>query len=200
MMPSKILYLGTDPSRYPHPVVHLPLIKTVPLPLPEQILAEYCAFTHVLLTSPNGATILGGQFPLEGKQIFAFGQGTEEVLKRSGHQCAAVAVPETQEGMIKLLQNRSLENSYLFYPRSCSARPLLAHYLRDSGLKHQVCDLYQTVSLNPDPLPDLTQFEEIVFTSPSTVRAFFQLYPRLPQGIKLTAIGPITLQCLTYLS
>ncbi len=198
MMPSKILYLGTDPSRFPREVVHLPLIKTTPLPLSEQIVVEFNAFTHILLTSPNAATILANQFSLQGKQVFAIGQGTEEVLKSLGVQCAGVASPETQEGMIELLKEQPLENSYLFYPRSSTARPLLKHYLQESGFKHQLCDLYETIFLIPDLLPDLTEFEEIVFTSPSTVKAFLALYKTLPLGIKLTSIGPITEQFLHF--
>lgn len=199
-MPSKILYLGTDPSRFPREVVHLPLIRTNPLPVSAEIIHEYNAFTHIVLTSPNGASILAAQFSLQGKEIFAIGRGTEEVLNSLGVSCVGVASPETQEGMIELLKHHVLESSYLFYPRSSAARPLLGRYLQESGLKHCVCDLYETVFLRPDPLPNLAEFEEIVFTSPSTVKAFVDVYHAIPKGVKLTCSGPITLEALkTYL-
>lgn len=195
-MPSKVLYLGTDPSRFPREVVHVPLIQTNRLPLSEKTLAEFSAFTHILLTSPNAASILMDQFSLQEKEIFAIGKGTEEVLKSRGILCGAVAFPETQEGMIQLLKKEPLEHSYLFYPRSSLARPLLKDYLQEAHLKHHICDLYETVFLNPDPLPDLAEFDEIVFTSPSTVKAFLALYKTFPKSMKLTALGSVTATCL----
>jgi uroporphyrinogen-III synthase len=39
-------------------------------------------------------------------------------------------------------------------------------------------------------------FDEIVFTSPSTVAAFKEIFGALPRGKKLVAIGPITEEAL----
>ncbi len=188
---NKILYVGTDPSRYPEEVTHLPLIDTRPLSLPEQELRDFAACTHVILTSPNAARILMDQLSLERKQILAIGTGTAATIQARGYDCA-IASQETQEGMIDLLKKIDLENGYIFYPRSSSARPLLATYLKEAGLKHSICDLYETVYLKPDPLPSLENFQEIVFTSPSTLKAFEALYTAIPPGMKLTCIGPVT--------
>lgn len=188
---SKVLYLGTDPSRFGRAVVHCPLIEIKPLPL---IVHNVEALTHVILTSPNAARILASQMPLQNKQLLAIGVGTQETLKQIGLPCHATATPETQEGMIALLENMVLRDSYLFYPRSSRARPLLADYLKAAGIKHQICDLYETIYLKPEPLPALEEFDEIVFTSPSTVQAFLHLYGSLPKNKKLTCIGPITEQ------
>ncbi len=189
---NKVLYVGTDPSRYSEDVVHLPLIETRPLPLPQQIRDDFAAFTHIILTSPNAARILMDQFPLENKQILAIGTGTEEVIKTKGFSCIAVASPQTQEGVIDLLEKMVLKDAYIFYPRSSSARPLLAAYLKEAKIRHCICDLYETIYLKPDPLPSIENFQEIVFTSPSTLKAFQSLYGVIPQGTKLTCIGPIT--------
>lgn len=189
MPKSRILYLGTDPSRYGQEVVHCPLIETRPLPLPEFLLADWEEFTHIILTSPNAARILSSQRSLSGKKILAIGRGTQEAVAQN---CFAVARQETQEGMIELLQTLDLQSSYTLYPRSSKARPLLATYLKQAGMKHHVCDLYETVYLKPDPLPSLDDFDEIVFTSPSTVQAFLALYGSIPSHKKITPIGPIT--------
>lgn len=183
--------MGTDPSRYGQEVVHCPLIETRPFPLSKQMCDDWQAFTHVILTSPNAARILTSQMSLQDKKILAIGKGTAE-----GLSCFAVASPETQEGMIELLKRTPLENSYLLYPRSSSARPLLANYLKEAGLKHQICDLYETIYLKPDPLPVLDDFDEIIFTSPSTVRAFLALYGSIPKIKIITCMGPITEQFL----
>lgn len=184
---SRVLYLGTDPSHYEKEVVHCPLIETKPLPLPETVLIDWEAFTHIILTSPNAARILASQKPLQSKEILAIGKGTAR-----GLSCSAIAFPETQEGMIELLKKTPLENSYILYPRSSIARPLLAGYLKAAGLRHQICDLYETVYLKPNPIPSLDDFDEIVFTSPSTIKAFAALYGAIPQNKKLTCIGPVT--------
>ncbi|MGH2639614.1 MAG: uroporphyrinogen-III synthase [Rhabdochlamydiaceae bacterium] len=190
---TKILYLGTDPSRYGRDVIHCPLIDTRPLPLPD---IDLDAFTHVILTSPNAARILASQMSLQNKKNLTIGVGTTDTLMQMGLKCFASAFPETQEGMINLLKRISFENSYLFYPRSSAARPLLANYLIETGLKHTICDLYETIFLKPHPLPLLSDFDEIVFTSPSTIKAFLTLYGSIPKNKKLTCIGPITRQAL----
>lgn len=189
---NKVLYVGTDPSRYPEDVVHLPLIQTRPLPLSQQILDDFAAFTHVILTSPNAARILMDQLSLEDKHILAIGIGTESIINTKGFRCEAVASSQTQEGVIDLLKKMDLKNAYIFYPRSSSARPLLAAYLKEANIRHCICDLYETIYLEPDPLPSIENFQEIVFTSPSTLKAFQSLYGVIPQGTKLTCIGPIT--------
>jgi uroporphyrinogen-III synthase len=56
--------------------------------------------------------------------------------------------------------------------------------------------LYDTVTQKLEPKPDLNHVQEIVFTSPSTVLAFLEIFGALPKGKKLIAIGPITQQQL----
>jgi uroporphyrinogen-III synthase len=63
-------------------------------------------------------------------------------------------------------------------------------------IRFQACDLYDTVSQEICPKPDLDQVDEIVFTSPSTVKAFVEIFGGLPRGKKCLAIGPITQQAL----
>ncbi len=192
----KILYLGTDPSRYPKQVFHLPLIHIRPLSLPASIRDDFDQLTHVLLTSPNAARLLMAQVELGRKKVLAIGKGTARILQEKGMECDAIAPTPTQEGIIELLEGLSIEGKYLLYPRSSIARPLLANYLKERGWKHQTADLYETIYLKPNPLPLLQEFEEIVFTSPSTVRAFFALYKDIPKEIKQTCIGPITQRAL----
>jgi len=46
----------------------------------------------------------------------------------------------------------------------------------------------------PKDLPDLdlSRFDEIMFTSPSTVRNFKKRYKRVPKGVKISWIGDVT--------
>lgn len=192
----KVLYLGTDPSRYPNQtnLVHFPLIQIKPLPLSQEVLNAFEYFTHILVTSPNTAHILHEK--IGNKKVLAIGEGTAAVLKSYGVDVEAIAKRESQEGMIELMEGMVLESAYLFYPRSTLARPLLRQYLEERGLKCCVCDLYETVFVKPVEEMDFSEVGEIVFTSPSTVRAFMELYGETPGHIKCTCIGPVTCKML----
>jgi len=77
-------------------------------------------------------------------------------------------------------------------PRSAIARPLLSGYLLEHEIKHKICSLYDTITHRPNELPDLKDVGEIIFTSPSTVHAFFEIFSYVPENIQLTSLGPIT--------
>jgi len=192
----KTLYLGTDPSRYPNQVnlVHFPLIQIQSMPLSQEVLQEFASFTHVLVTSPNTAHIL--KHSIAQKKVLAIGEGTAATLKSYGVPMEAVAARELQEGMIELLENMMLEGAYLFYPRSSMARPLLREYLEGRRLKCYVYDLYETKFVRPAEAVDFNEVGEIVFTSPSTVHAFAELYGNMPKHVKCTCIGPVTASAL----
>src|SRR5687767_14872937 len=132
----RVLYLGTDPSKYSyqHKLIHLPLIQTRSIPLSQEILDEFPQFTHVILTSPNAVRILVQQIPFQYPSILAIGRGTAATLLEQGLTPQRIANPESQEGMIQLLEEMPLKEAYLFYPRSTLARPLLASYLQERGL------------------------------------------------------------------
>ena len=70
----------------------------------------------------------------------------------------------------------------------------------DYFLQHEIpyleCTLYDTVIVKPNPLPNLDEFDEIIFTSPSTVEGFLEAYKTLPSDKRLTPIGPVTADSL----
>jgi uroporphyrinogen-III synthase len=189
-----ILYLGTEvPSHLSNKVVHYPVLQLVAQPIPLNIIKELPAFTHVIFTSKNAVTFFLEHIPsLEGKIVIAIGQMTAKRLRLHGYPPTHIAQEETQEGLIALLTTLDLKNSYLLLPCSARARPLLKKFLQAKGLRHQVVDLYTTQFQRPEPVPNLEEFDEIIFTSPSTVEAFLAIYSKLPENKKLTSLGPIT--------
>jgi len=194
---SKVLYLGTDPSSYLHieGLVHYPIIKTVPLPIPAHILDDMDDYTHVLFTSKNAVAIFLQTFKnpdLKKKKLIAIGKSTAAKLAQERYAPDFVAPEESQEGVIDLLRPQDLSEAYILYPRSSLARKKLENFLIEQGVRHQICDLYETVFQKPEPVPDLNGFSEIIFTSPSTVKSFRALFGAIPSGKKLTCIGPIT--------
>jgi uroporphyrinogen-III synthase len=59
-------------------------------------------------------------------------------------------------------------------------------------LRFKAVDLYDTYLIEPDHQVKLEEFNQIVFTSPSTVDAFFKLYSTIPEGVKVVHLGRIT--------
>jgi len=179
-----ILYLGLDPSRYPRKVFHYPVIETV---FYENLdVSKASLATHFLFTSRSAVHYWTYSI---GAPVLAIGKATEAALKERGIK--PILAPEaTQEGMIALLE--TMEIGFLFWPRSALARSILEEYLTKRGVPFFALDLYTTRVRKKGELPNLHDFDEIVFTSPSTVDAFIEIFGALPRDKKLTAIGPIT--------
>ncbi|MBS0648585.1 MAG: uroporphyrinogen-III synthase [Verrucomicrobia bacterium] len=195
----QVLYLGTDPENYRHiaGLVHCPLIQTVPLEIPQHLWDDFPDYSHILFTSKNAVAIFlqalkEKSYTLESKQLVAIGKSTAAKLEQEGYTPHLIASQESQEGVIELLRLQDLRDAYIFYPRSSLARKKLEEYLMERGIRHQICDLYETIFQKPEVLPDLNHFREIIFTSPSTVRSFLAAFGSIPQEKKLTCIGAIT--------
>ena len=94
--------------------------------------------------------------------------------------------------MIELLSRQDLRDAYILYPRSSLARKKLENFFIEREIRYQVCDLYETHFQKLEPVPHLADIHEIIFTSPTTVRGFLEIYGQLPRDKKLTCIGPVT--------
>ncbi len=191
------LYLGTDPENCDlKDLIHYPIIKTIPLEIPSHMWEDFADYTHILLTSRNAVAIFLSQLKdktqLQNKQIIAIGKSTAAKLIQEGWTPHFTAADESQEGVIDLLKSQDLHDAYIFYPRSTIARKKLEHYMISRSVRHQICDLYETVFQKPEPFPDFSNIDEIIFTSPSTVKGFIAAFGAIPANKKLTCIGPIT--------
>jgi hydroxymethylbilane synthase len=157
--------------------------------------------THLILTSKNSVRTLQEHFlelqiPLEilqNKTIIAVGNATAHCAKALKPLAMHVALDETQEGMLALIKSLGLQNAFILYPHAAQARPFLREQL---DIPHKAFAIY---SMEKDPLtvlPDLNAYQYALFTSPSTVKSFFDLKPAIPETLTLKAIGPITEQVL----
>ena len=126
------------------------------------------------------------------KSILAIGQATAGALQAKGLN-PLMAPEATQEGIISLIANVP---GYFLLPHSALARPTLTDYMTQKKIPFYSLTLYNTLFQKLEPVPDLDLFDEIVFTSPSTVEGFLRIYGTLPKKKKLTAIGPITERAL----
>ena len=190
------LYLGTDPSSVKHVegLIHYPVIRTIPVSVPSHIWDDFSEYTHILFTSKNGVSIFLAQCskPLTDKQLIAIGAATAARLHEFQVAPHFVAQEESQEGVIELLNQQDLTDAYMLYPRSSLARKKLENFFIERQVRYQVCDLYETQFQKLEPIPNLTDIKEIIFTSPTTVRGFLEIFGQLPHDKKLTCIGPVT--------
>jgi uroporphyrinogen-III synthase len=190
MKVTKSLYLGIDPDRYGvGKVTHCPLIQIQKREVLKHYLDEAHLYTHCLISSRSTVPLL--PFSLEGKTVIAVGKATASLLKG-----ALVAPFAQQEGMITLLKQMDLEKAYVVILGSSGARGAILDYLGRRGVRHQSIILYDVVEREVE-LPDLSLFDEIVFTSPSVVEAFFKKGKITTQ--KVVAIGDVTKEKLRTL-
>jgi hydroxymethylbilane synthase len=200
-----ILYLGLNPpSLATKNIVHFPIIKINPLPFEsEQIqnsLNLIHDYTHLILTSKTTVSILfeylqhkGTRIDaLKGKSIISVGKATSQCLEKYGFHVTCCAKEESSEGIITELSQLDLSQAFIFWPHSSLSRPLLQEYFLEKGLKFHACVFYHTETHFPNIQVDLNSIEEIIFTSPSCVDGFLEIFRELPLQKKLTAVGLVT--------
>ncbi len=204
------LYLGTDPSHFASQgyvqgnLIHYPVIKIIPRSLehPELVLAyaDLEKYTHIIFTSKNAVAVFFEHHThkqvLDNTKIIAIGAVTAAHLKKREVHVNYTSEIESQEGLIFLLNRMHLDQAYFFLPRSSLARPELTEFFQEKKIRFLAADLYDTVTQKTEPIPDLEQIDEIVFTSPSTVDAFIEIFGSLPKNKRLISIGPITEQSI----
>ena len=202
----KALYFGTNPSRYAtkRTLFHCPLIAIHPRP-PEDLeikkgLRQFDSYTHLLFTSQNSVKLLHSYLPHYGWQIsdwrkkktLAIGNTTAEALKACSIHADFLPDQASSEGILELFDQIDLRNAFLFWPHSALSRPLIERHLTQKNIRFCASIFYATLPIQHGCLPALEHFQELIFSSPSTIDAFLQLYGPLPKEKILTSIGPIT--------
>ncbi len=205
-----VLYLGVDP-KYFHtekPLIHLPLIEVVARPKDsievKEVFSEIALYTHMIFASRNGVKIFFEYLrqaghsvsELKHKYIIAIGQMSAHALKEEGATPTYIAADETQGGVIRVLSSLDLTEAYILLPKSSSARPILSHFLVEHEIRHRVCIFYDVYPLKPFTTPNLDEIDEIVFTDPACVEAFFNLYPEISSDIRLHPLGESSREAL----
>jgi len=198
------LYLGLDPTNFlcAGTLIHYPVIRTARIESSDlqQALDLWHEFTHAIFTSQTAVKYWEND--LKGKVVIAIGEATADSLRKRGVE-PLVAPQATQEGVIQLLEMLlhagKLQNPFVFFPHSTLSREVFPQFLQRSKIRFFGLALYETILQKIEPVPDLSEVGEIVFTSPSTVMGFLAIYGAIPLDKKLTSIGPITEKALTRL-
>lgn len=160
--------------------------------------------THLIFTSKNGVKGLihllrQKNIPvstLKDKTAYVVGSATAEALAAYGVDKIHVADVETAEGVCDLIKKMPIKKGLVFWPHSSQSRSVISDYLKSSGTPFMDFPIYDPVTIAEAELPDLNTFDKVIFSSPSTVEAFFAKNPLLPKHLSLIAIGPVTAAAL----
>jgi uroporphyrinogen III methyltransferase/synthase len=182
----KFLFTGLEISRYsvrlPGRMVHYPLIRTEEILVPPAI--EINRYDAVIFTSKTAVRIFFRKYQIFGQKVFAIGPATAEELRRQGIGNAIVQSKHHSAALAEVIGEYGIERA--LYPCSeQSDNPL--HRIPQV----ETVVLYRT-SDRSQPKIELSKFEGIIFTSPSTVTSFKRLYGNFPENLLYYCIGPVT--------
>lgn len=169
---------------------------------------DYCAFmssqaVDVLFShAPRKETIAA----LNKLQVIAVGPKTRARLEAYSVKVGLVPDRFSSAGLVELLSGRRPEGESIVIPRSAAANDLVAKALIELGMKVEEVLLYTIKTSAPGEewqafvaLLAKGKVDGIVFTSASSVRAFFEILGKISQNnrrldrlTKVISIGPFT--------
>ena len=119
---------------------------------------------------------------LQNIRIASVGQVTSEALKTAGIIPDLQPEDESSEGLLRLIKAKQLEPGKIFIPRSNLGLKVLPEGLQKLGWEVETFAIYENkMPENLQPI-DLNEIDKIVFSSPSCVTNFLQLYGAFPEG------------------
>ncbi len=198
------LFVGTNPRPFSaySPLIHWPLIELVSRPLPDRarilesqwnraagVLFPSRFAVHSFMEALSTTNVAG---ELSSKKLLAVGPTTEQALQQYGLNADASATSYGGIGELTKHLSPALAGHYL-YPCS-SAAPIeeRKRALAEWGITLQPECFYDNRTRPYRELPALP-FQRVLFTSTSTVRAYFEAYPEERHTTRSwLAIGPST--------
>jgi uroporphyrinogen III methyltransferase/synthase len=187
-------------------VVELPVIRIEPHIDSDEVrkaINGLYSYALVCLTSPNGVRLLFEAMAeagvdaraLANATVAAIGPGTAAELEAHGIRADVVPEQYVAEALAEALSGVQVKDRPVLVARAAEARDVLPDALRERGAKVDVVALYETVAEPPDPkaVQAAQAADYLTFTSSSTVRNLVAaLDGRLPEGIRIVSIGPVT--------
>jgi uroporphyrinogen-III synthase len=202
-----ILYLGLEvPESLSliHRVIHYPVIQIVPKDQEtlKQSLHHLENYSHFVFTSKTAVALffdlIADRNTLISKTFLAVGKSTAKALAQYGIK-AEVPKEETAEGLIELMETSTYTSPYFFWPHSALSRSTLLDYFNAKSFNYVDCIFYDTISYQPDFMPNFQEIDAIYFTSPSCIEGYLKIFGTFPTDKALIPIGPITRRTLVKL-
>lgn len=200
----RILVTGTDPDRFRSrgEMIHVPMIEIRPVrnfAAVDAAIKRLAMYDGIIFTSKHavryfldrGKVKIKHLKTFKKKEIMAIGKTTAGALREYGLSATRVALEESSEGMVKMLRRFPCNGTRFLVPRSNLSNDKMIRALREIGVKADAVTVYRNVRPKINKL-DLSRVDEIVFTSPSTVKNFLNTYRKIPKPIQVWAMGPVT--------
>jgi len=202
------LFTGTDPDHFLRhgPLLHWPMIELTALPLAERQarLADALPDSDGLLFPSRFAVqsfmeallVDGDTRDLGGKKLLAVGPATENELHHYGLRADGAA---DNLGGVRALARKlgvPFTGRYLYPCSDAAPQAERMASLREHGIELAPVVFYENRETPVCELPRLP-FDRVLFTSTSTVQAYFRRYPlELERARTWLAVGPSTLKAL----
>jgi len=204
----KILFFGLSPKRYFEDgiIFHVPLIEIKELDDYSEFdeeLKKIKEYDWIIFTSRFGVIHFFKRLfhlnydarILSDLNVAAIGNSTGNKLKRYGIIPDIIPKIESSYGLIEEFKKIDIKNKKILLPRSDISDKGLKVELEKMGcyVKSLIC--YRNVLPSNIPEIDFSLFDEMIFTSPSTVRNFKKIFGKLPD-ISIKCIGEVTERAL----
>lgn len=203
----QILFTGLSPERFfiKGTYFHLPLIRMKPMEEYNKFdncLRNMSKFDWIVFASRYGVEYFFKRLKIIGLDVRTFnkikiaavGNSTKDWLLNFGILADLVPQKESSQGLLESFHKIDLKDKKIFLPRSNLSDKGLKEGLQRLGAKVTTAFAYRNVVPKYLPTLDLNKFNEIMFTSPSTVRSFKKRYKKIPQNIRVRCIGDVTLK------
>ena len=180
----RILFTGMDPfnCNVSGRMIHYPLIETEPMEVEMDSLNKYDA---VVFTSKTAVRAFCKNYNIENQmKIIAIGPYTKKELELYGYKVDYVPKIPDSDVLVKLIKDLNFRN--ILYPCSNLSHSKL---LELSNVEKKI--IYKTKT-KTQPKLDLSDFSGIVFSSSSTVKAFFDIYNEIPKELVIYVYGKHT--------
>ncbi len=182
------LFTGRDPGNInlPGRIVHYPLIKTAPIDFEIENVGQY---EGIIFTSRMSVSVFCGRYRIgDGQKILAVGPNTKKELEELGYRVDYMPDIPNSEELARLIIGLSI--GQLLYPTSDISDNELSH-LRNV----KTFAVYATTPLS-QPRVSLGDYAGVIFSSPSTVDSFLNIYGLIPSNLKIYVYGKKTAERL----
>lgn len=200
-----ILVTGTTSNEYEYlgNITHTPLIRIEKIANNKKLqtsLAEISTFDWIIFTSRYGVRYFFEALIDQGLdarilatlKIASVGKTTSAELLKYNIRPDVESPTESAEGLVAFFEKEKLIGQRILLPRSDKGLKYLSSSLEKQGNSIEDVPVYTNEANLEAEKTDLSLFQKIVFTSPSSVDAFISLYGEFPAAAQLIARGKTT--------